>query len=266
MREGALAGQCALVTGASQGIGRAVAVALAGAGMSVVLLARDRGQLAEVLDECAGLGVPATGVSADVTDPGQVRAAAGRLGRVDLLVNNAGLADTHEVPLWEADWDQWWRAYETNVRGTFNLCRAVLPGMVARRAGRLVTVNSILAVRPDIRYSAYSTSKRALLGFSDALAGPLAEHGVSVFDISPGMVRTRMTLGMSVCRDREDWTGVEHFTAALLRVAAGELDPLAGRFLHVGLDDLDQLLAAATPDARKLRLTPYGRSDPLAAP
>ncbi|MFG3435618.1 SDR family NAD(P)-dependent oxidoreductase [Nonomuraea sp. NPDC047897] len=263
-----LTGQCALITGASKGIGREVALALAGAGMSVVLLARDRERLAEVTEECARLGVQATEVSADVTSPDHVRAAVSVLGRIDLLVNNAGVVDSHEVPLWEADWDQWWRTYETNVRGTFNVCRAVLPGMVARRAGRVVNINSVLAVRPDVRYSAYCTSKRALLGFSDALAGPLAEHGVSVFELSPGMVRTGMTLGMSICDGREDWTPVDRITGALLRVATGELDPLAGRFVHVGMDDLDQMLSRADElrahDARRLRLTAYGPGDPLA--
>jgi 3-oxoacyl-[acyl-carrier protein] reductase len=257
----------ALITGAGGGIGGAIARALAEAGLSVALLGRRAEPLARTARACARFGVPVVELRADVTDPAQVRAAVDAAGPVDLLVNNAGAVDRHEVPLWEADTGQWWDTYETNVRGTVNLCRAVLPGMIDRGDGRVVTINSVLAVRHDLRYSAYSASKMALLGLSGMVAEPLRQHGVLVFDLSPGMVRTDMTLGMSVCDGRTDWTPVERITTALVRLAAGELDPLAGRFLHVGVDDLDRLLAdaagLAATGARTLRLTAYGPEDPL---
>ncbi|MDF3292255.1 SDR family oxidoreductase [Streptomyces silvisoli] len=259
----------ALITGAGGGIGSAIAVALAEAGMSVALLGRRPEPLARTARACARFGVPVVELRADVTDPAQVRAAVDTAGPVDLLVNNAGAVDRHEVPLWEADGDQWWRTYETNVRGTVNLCRAVLPGMIARASGRVVNINSILALRHEPHYSAYSASKMALLGLSGMLAEPLRRHGVLVFDISPGMVRTDMTLGMALCAGRTDWTAMDLITTALVRLAAGELDPLAGRFLHVGADDLDLLLANATAlaggEARTLRLSAYGPDDPLAS-
>src|SRR5690606_31109078 len=141
----------ALVTGASRGIGRAIAVGLAAAGLDVALLARDADRLAGVAAEIAALGERddaagrAAVVTADVTDAGAVaaavRAAEDALGGVDLLVNNAGRVDA-EVPLWEADPDEWWAIVETNVRGPFLLARAVVPGMLARGGGRVVDLNS----------------------------------------------------------------------------------------------------------------------------
>ena len=254
----------ALITGAGGGIGSAIAGALAEAGMSVALLGRRPEPIARTARACAEFGVPVVELTADVTDPGQVRAAVEAAGPVDLLVNNAGAMDRDEVPLWEADADRWWHTYETNVRGTVNLCHAVLPGMLARAGGRVVNINSILAVRPDPRYSAYGASKLALLGLTGMFADSLRERGVLVFDISPGMVRTDMTLGMSVCAGRTDWTPVTAITTAMVRLASGELDPLAGRFLHAGTDDFDQLLAGPlSTAARTLRLTAYGPDDPL---
>lgn len=263
-----MTGGRALITGAGGGIGSAIAAALAEAGMSLALLGRRPEPLARTARACARFGVPVVELCVDVTDPAQVRAAADAVGPVDLLVNSAGAVDREEVPLWEADADAWWRVYETNVRGTVNLCRAVLPGMIARAGGRVVNINSMLALRHEPHYSAYSASKMALLGLSGVLAESLRRQGVLVFDISPGMVRTDMTLGMGICSGRTDWTPIDGITTALVRLAAGELDPLAGRFLHVGADDLDRLLADATrvltDRARTLSLVAYGTDDPVA--
>ena len=263
-----------LVTGAGRGIGRQLAVGMARQQMTVALLGRRPERLAAVARECADAGARVVTAVADVTSVRSVRAAVDlvheAVGHVDVLVNNAGLMDEDEVALWEADWERWWQVFETNFRGSFNMCRAVLPNMVARRTGRIVNINSIFSVRHDIRYSAYSTSKAALLGLTDTLAGPLAEHGVFMFDISPGMVDTDMTRGMSVCAGRTDWTSVDRVVDAVVRVARGELDPLSGRFLHVGVDDTTDLLARSdelrATDARTVRLRPHGPADPLAAP
>ncbi len=265
------AGRVALITGAGSGIGAHLAAGLADHGVALGLLGRRPEAIEAVALRCRAEGVDVVPVVADVRSPGAVADAVKevehRLGPIDLLVHNAGQVDRPDAPLWEADPDDWWAVFETNFRGTVNLCRAVLPGMVARRGGRVLNVSSILAVRPDARYSAYSSSKAALLVLSDLLAEPLAGHGVSVFDISPGMVDTAMTRSMAVCAGRTEWTSPDLIVDAVVRLADGELDPLRGTFVHVGHDDLTAL-AAGEPlhrtGARTLRLRPYGPADPIA--
>lgn len=269
---GALDGQVALITGAGRGIGRELALGLAREGMSVGLLGRRRGPLEDTLRECARIGVKAVAVPADVTRADAVREAARTverdLGPVDLLINNAGRIDRAEVPPWEADAGDWWAVFETNLHGPFNLFRCLLPGMVARGRGRVVNLNSGFALRPEPRYTAYAVSKAALLRLTDNMAAPLAEHGVVVLDISPGAVRTDMTAGMPMFGPDQDWFDVTAVVSVVVQAALGRLDPLHGRFIHAGLDDIDTLLAAADDinrtDARTLRLRPYGPGDPVA--
>lgn len=266
-----LAGQVALVTGASRGIGRALALALAGAGMRVGLLARDAGRLRTVAAECEQRGGSALPVAVDVTDPAAVRAAAGEVtdafGAVDLLVNAAGQIEPVERPLWEVDPDDWWRVVEVNVRGPALLLWAVVPGMLGRGSGRIVNLASGMAGRPVPLYSGYSASKGALMRVTDCLAGPLRDGGVSIFDVSPGLVRTDMTAAMPMWADHrpDQFFDVRRTCDLVLAVAAGRLDELTGRFLHAGKDDLDELLARAGEirdrDARTLRIRPYGPDD-----
>ncbi|MBN0043336.1 SDR family oxidoreductase [Streptomyces actuosus] len=267
-----LHGRVAVVTGAGRGLGRSLCVRLAREGMAVGLVGRDRRALDATARACARSGAAVAVAVADVRCPQQTQRAARTLrtvlGPADLLVNNAGKVDRGELPFWEADPGQWWEVYETNVRGTVNACRAIAPEMVRRGSGRIVNVNSMLAVRTDARYSAYSGSKAALLTLTGVLADSLHAHGVRLFDLSPGMVRTDMTLGMAVCAGRDDWTDPARFLDAAVRLARGELDALAGRFLHAGVDDLDALLTAAdrirADGARTLRLRATGPSDPAA--
>ncbi|UGQ10718.1 SDR family oxidoreductase [Yinghuangia sp. ASG 101] len=260
----------ALVTGAARGIGRQVAERLAREGVAVALLGRSAASLEPVRTALAERGASAVALVADVTDPDAVRDAVERaeheLGPLDLVVNNAGLIDAAEVPFWEADAAQWWDVVATNLRGPVNVDRAVLPGMVARGRGRIVNLSSGFAVSADPRYSAYTTSKSALLRLTDTIAGPLAERGVYVFDISPGAVPTDMTAGMAMFADKTDWYDVDLFLNAVVAVAEGRLDALSGRFLHAGKDNLDALAARApelaASDARKMHLRPYGPDDP----
>ncbi|MER8184268.1 SDR family oxidoreductase [Kitasatospora sp. NPDC094015] len=271
MATGSLAGQVGLVTGAGRGIGREIAVGLAAEGMSVGLLGRTQDSLVETLRLCARRGARGVAVTADVTRPGAVREAVRAverdLGPLDLLVNNAGQVDPAEVPLWEADPNRWWQVVETNLRGPFNLMRHVLPGMVQRRRGRVVNLNSGFALRPDGHYTAYATSKGALLQLSDNLADSVAAHGVVVLDISPGAVATDMTTGMPMFAGMKEWGSIGYMVAVTVDAARGRFDALHGRFLHAGRDNLEQLVSRAeeirATDARTLRLRPYGPDDPL---
>ncbi|MEY9942654.1 SDR family NAD(P)-dependent oxidoreductase [Streptacidiphilus sp. MAP5-3] len=268
-----LQGQSALVTGAGRGIGREIAIGLAEEGMNLGLLGRHRDTLTQTLRLCARHGVKCIALAADVSHPGQVKSAITSmqrdLGRIDLLVNNAGQVDRAEVPLWEADQTQWWQVMETNLRGPFNLLRSVLPGMVARGAGRVVNLNSGFALRPDGRYTAYATSKAALLRLSDNIAESLRPHGVTVLDISPGAVATEMTASMPMFDGMVHWGSIPYLVSTVVDAARGRFDPLHGRFLHLGQDNLEALLRDAATirdhDARTLRLRTYGDGDPLSA-
>lgn len=272
MSTGALTGQVALITGAGRGIGREIAIGLAGEGMSVGLVGRSRETLVETLKICVRRGTRGIALTADVGHPGAVREAVRSverdLGPIDLLVNNAGQVDRAEVPIWEADPTQWWQVVETNLRGPFNLMRCVLPGMVERGQGRVVNLNSGFAVRPEGNYTAYATSKGALLRLSDNIADSLAAHHIVVLDISPGVVATDMTAGMPMFAGMKGWESIPYAVAVVVDAARGRLDALHGRFIHAGRDNLEKLLAHVAEiensDARTLRLRTYGPDDPLA--
>ena len=266
----------ALVTGASRGIGREVALGLARAGLDVALLARDRDRLAEVADEVRGLGRAALVLPADVTDGAAVEAAVraaqaapadGGLGSVDLLVNNAGRIDT-EVPLWEADPDQWWSVLETNVRGPFLLARHVVPGMLARGGGRVVDLNSGSGSHDNADATAYNASKTALMRLGAGQHDAGHDRGLRVLEVAPGVVRTDMTGAMRAHEGRTEWTPVERTVDLVTAFARGDLDACSGWFVRASHDTPESLawLAddATAPAARRLRVQPAAQDDPLA--
>jgi NAD(P)-dependent dehydrogenase (short-subunit alcohol dehydrogenase family) len=263
---GRLGGQVAVVTGGGRGIGRAIGEALAAAGARVALAARSADELAEAVEAQGGV---ARGWTLDVTDLGAVAGVVEEiereLGPVTLLVNNAGTAQV-PGPLWEVDPDDWWRDLEVHVRGAFNCCRAVLPGMVRRGRGRVVNLGSLVGARDEPYVSAYACAKAAYLRLTGTLAAEAAGHGITVLCVSPGLVRTRMVeeslLGETGRRWRpqiaavpaEGYTPASRVADLLVRVAAGDADPLGGRFLHAE-DDLDELLADADRVAAEDLLT-----------
>jgi NAD(P)-dependent dehydrogenase (short-subunit alcohol dehydrogenase family) len=263
----------ALITGASRGIGRALALGLAEAGLDVALLARDVERLDELASEITGAtGRAAVVLAADVTNAAQVRAAVEQaeeaLGGVDLLVNNAGLVDA-EVPLWEADPDEWWAVVETNVRGPFLFSRHVIPRMLERGGGRVVELASGASTHEMGGSTAYNASKTALLRVGAAMHGHGFERGLRTFEVAPGTVRTDMSLSMRMHADRTDWTPVERTVDLVTAIARGELDACSGWYLRVTHDTAESLreLAAAGTSAtsRRLRVLPANDADPLAA-
>jgi NAD(P)-dependent dehydrogenase (short-subunit alcohol dehydrogenase family) len=265
-----LTGQVALVTGASTGIGRHLVEGLAARGATVAGLARGAERLTAAMAEVAdGTGARTLAVAADVTDRASVAAAVSQvvddLGHIDLLVNNAGLIDAAEVPLWEADPDQWWDVVTSHIRGGFLLCRTVVPWMVLRNRGRVVNIASGMSVRARPEYSAYSVAKTGLMRMTEALAGALEGSDVRAFDVAPGVVETEMTRAMPMWEGFTDWTPPEQVVELIAAIAAGELDAWSGRFLRAGKDDPDTM-RRRTPegDARQLRLRPYGEDDPVA--
>ena len=270
MAHAPLTGQVALVTGASTGIGRALAQALAARGAAVAGLARSADRLTAAMAEIGdATGSDVLAVAADVVDPPSVERAVAevvdRLGPVDLLVNNAGLIDAAEVPVWEADPDQWWAVVASHVRGPQLLIRAVVPAMLARGRGRVVDLASGMGTRAVPEYSAYSVGKAAQIRLTEALAAALPGTGVHAFNIAPGLVQTEMTGAMPMWREHTTWTPPERVTDLVCAVALGELDDWSGRFLRAGVDTPDSLRDVVPGDAgRQLRLRPYGPDDPVA--
>ncbi len=259
----------ALVTGASTGIGRHLAQGLAARGMAVAGLARGGDRLRTAMDEvAAATGGRTLAVAADVTDRASVEEAVGlvreQLGPIALLVNNAGGIDEFEVPIWEADPDQWWDVVSGHVRGALLTVRTVLPWMVLRNSGRVVNIASGMGTRANPDYSAYSVAKTGLMRLTESLAAALEGSDVHAFDVAPGVVDTPMTRSMHMWQGFTDWTPPEKVVEIFAAIAAGELDQWSGRFVRAGKDDLD-VLRSTTPEdaARQLRLRPYGDDDPL---
>ena len=241
--------QVALVTGGGRGLGRAFAAGLAKAGARVAVVSRTVDELAETVRMIEITGGEARAFPADVSDPAAVAAMVQSversLGPVELLVNGAGAGGPFG-PTWETDAGQWWRCLEVNLRGCFLCCHALLPGMIARRRGRIINVASGAGTVAVPYMSAYVTSKTAVIRFTETLAAELRTSGVSVFSIQPGTVRTRMAehlLESDAGRKWLPWFGeifeqgkddtVEPGTRLVLFLALGAGDALSGRFLAV---------------------------------
>lgn len=181
----------AIVTGASRGIGRAVARRLGAAGAAVVAAAREQHAEAAA-EEIRRAGGRAVAVSVDVTDPvridAMVRAAIDAFGRVDVLVNNAGIArDRLALRMTVADWDA---VVATNLTAAFTCARAVLRPMLKQRSGRIISVGSVVGQMGNAGQVNYAASKAGLVGFSKALAREVASRGITVNVVAPGMIET----------------------------------------------------------------------------
>lgn len=194
MFEGALEGRVALVTGAGRGIGRALALALAGVGADVALAARSVGEIEKVAGEVEGLGRRALAVPTDVTDEAEVERLVGRvleeLGGLDVLVNNSGVI--HAAPLVETSAEEWERVVSTNLRGTFLCMRAAGRHFLERGEGKVVNVASNFAFMGVPRFASYSASKAGVVTLTRSAAIEWASSGVQVNAIAPGYVETDM--------------------------------------------------------------------------
>ena len=182
-----LEGKTALVTGASRGIGRAIAAELAGAGASVVLGYRSGAKEAEEL--AAGLGGRA--VQADVSDPDEAKRLVEEAGDLDVLVNNAGI--TRDGLLLRMSDDDWRTVLDTNLGGVFHTCRAAARGMMKKRGGAIVNVSSVVGLHGNPGQTNYAAAKAGIIGFTKSLARELGNRGVRANVVAPGYVQTRLT-------------------------------------------------------------------------
>ena len=189
-----LDGRVALVTGASRGLGRALALALAEAGADLALLARTRRDLEDTAAAAKDLGRSVLVRPADIAVPAEVEGAVGdtldALGRIDVLVNNSGIAVVK--PLVETTLAEWRAVLDTNLTGAFALCRAAGRAMIARQRGKVINVASVLGAHGLAGYTAYSASKGGLIALTRTLAVEWARHNIQVNAIAPGWFVTPM--------------------------------------------------------------------------
>lgn len=249
--------QVAIVTGAGRGLGRAIALALARAGAAVGVIGRSEAPVGETMGAIVKAGGGALAVVADVSEAASVehavREVEGALGPVDLLVNNAAIMGPLG-PMWNADAHDWWHSFEVNLRGPYLCSRALLPGMIARRRGRIINLSTSAATVAVAHMGAYVVSKTALIRFTENLAAELLNSGVSVFAIDPGTVRTAMSEHLLESEAGKKWlpwfrklfdkgrdVPAEKAADLVVQLAAGRADALSGRLIGVA-DDLANML------------------------
>ena len=264
---GLLAGQTAIVTGASRGFGRSIALGLAAAGAAVTLTARSKEKLDATASQIEALGGQALAVPGDVAcrkDVANVVAATeAKFGYVTILVNNAGVSGPYG-PVWTLDPDEWWAAQNVIVRGTLLYMTAVMPGMISRHEGRVINVTSCGGQWFTPHLSCYGVSKSGQIRLAEHAAAEAKPYGVNVFILDPGTVITDMAEETIKSLDAQRWvpkmvdyltkvkhtgdpaTGLARCAQMCIQLASGHYDALAGRFL-LPKDDFDELLLEPAP-------------------
>ncbi len=236
----ALSGRAALVTGASGGIGSAIARSFAGQGASVVV----SGTRTDVLDALAAeIGPAAEPVACDLAAEGAaealIRTAEERLGRLDVLVHNAGVTrDGLGLRMSDADWQQ---VLDLNLTAGFRLARAAVRGMMKRRWGRIIAITSIVGVTGNAGQMNYAASKAGLIGMVKSLAQEVASRGITANCVAPGFIETRMTETISADRREAVLKAIpagrfgtpEDVAACTVFLASDEASYVTGQTLHV---------------------------------
>jgi 3-oxoacyl-[acyl-carrier protein] reductase len=194
-----LSGRVALVTGASQGIGRACAVKLAASGAAVAVAARNQEKLTELVEQIKAAGGTASIVLADVADEEQIKtafkAALGQFGKIDILVNNAGITrDQLVMRMKRADWDS---VLNTNLTSAYLCIQQVIGSMLKQRWGRIINITSVFGQMGQAGQANYAASKAGLIGLTMAIAREVGSRNITCNAVSPGFIETAMTSGFS---------------------------------------------------------------------
>jgi NAD(P)-dependent dehydrogenase (short-subunit alcohol dehydrogenase family) len=196
MEQLSVEGKVAVITGASRGIGRAIALRLAGAGAKIVVSSRKLEGVQPVADEIVAAGGQALAFAAHVGQSEDVAALVSRtmeaFGRIDIVVNNAA-TNPHFGPMLSADEAQWDKILDTNAKGTFRMCKAVVPHMESQGSGKIINLTSIAGLRPWPGMGIYGISKAALIALTHQLAIELGAANIQVNAIAPGVIKTRFS-------------------------------------------------------------------------
>ena len=193
-----LQGKVAIVTGAAQGIGRAIAEALAHAGADIAVADLDPGRSADTVAAVEKIGRKALNIKVNVADANDTKAMAEHVmktwGKIDILVNNAGI--TRDALLLRMKEEDWNLVLQVNLNGTFNCTKAVLQPMTKQRYGRIVNIASIVGAMGNVGQANYAASKAAVIGFTKTVAREYASRSVTVNAVAPGFIDTAMTQGL----------------------------------------------------------------------
>jgi NAD(P)-dependent dehydrogenase (short-subunit alcohol dehydrogenase family) len=224
-----LEGKVAMVTGASQGLGRALALAYAREGAMLVINSRNYESIRDVVEEIHGLGVEVLGIGADVTSSSDVEdlvdVAVEHYDRIDVLVNNAGLLGPR-VAIEEYPEDEWRRVLDANLTGPFLLSKAAIPYM--REGASIVNVTSGVSIEGRAEWGAYSVSKFGMEGLTQILAAELKDRGIRVNSVDPGGMRTGMRAVAYPDEDPTTRITPEENTAVFLYLASNESRDVTG--------------------------------------
>lgn len=257
-----LEGQVAIITGAGRGIGRGIALRFAAEGAAVAVTARTKAQLDKTVAEIQGTGGRALAIAGDATKRADVervvQTAERELGGVTILVNNAGLAGPYG-PVGVVDPEKWWAAQEVHILAPFLFMTAVLPGMIQRRAGRIINISSPRGHSLTANLSAYSLGKTAQDRLAELVANEVKENGVKAFALDPGSIMTEMADETMTSPDAQRWVpkmverlhelqgkqgpndGMAWCTDRCVALASGRYDALSGRYID-RTDDPDEIL------------------------
>jgi 3-oxoacyl-[acyl-carrier protein] reductase len=259
---GRLLGQVAIVTGAGRGIGRGIALRFAAEGAAVGLTARTKAQIDQTLSQIEAAGGSGLAIDGNATCRQDVerivRTVEDRVGGPTILVNNAGIGGPYG-PMGVVDPDQWWSAQHLHILAPFLFMTAVLPGMIARRAGRIIVISSPRSYRLTANLSAYSLGKAAQNKLAELVANEGKPHGVKAFALDPGSIMTEMADETMASPDAQRWVpemvrrlhelkgqqdredGMAWCTERCVGLASGRYDALSGRYID-RTDDPEQLL------------------------
>jgi len=245
--------QVAFITGAGRGIGRAIAMAFARQGADLALVARTESELEETAQMIRAAGHRVVAVTADVSHREYVERAVSQaletFDRVDVLVNNAGVQPPIG-PLWQNDADEWMRAVAVNLFGPMLCIKAVLPGMMERKRGKIVNLSGGGATGPRPNFGAYAASKAALVRLTETLAMELAPYNIQINALAPGAINTRMLdqvlaagelagaeLAQAQRRTERGGTSIERAAQLAVFLASADSDGLTGKLVAAPHDD-----------------------------